>query len=100
MQTRRKEQALQQALESGLLQLPGLRGYHFIKGIKGRRCGRYTAIWVYENRKVWEQLWGPPDYLLSPEQYPENWKRWEEEVHAPFLDRDPDEIDFTSCEVI
>ncbi len=70
----RFEQALRQAQESGLLRLPDLVDYHFIKGIKGEWCGRLAAVWIYESR--------------------------EEEILAPFLDCDPDRIEFTSYEVM
>lgn len=96
----RFEWTLQQARQSGLLRLPGLVSLYFLKGIKGTRRGRYAAIWAYESEEAWEALWGTPGHPLSPEQYPQNWKHWEAELLAPFLERDPDQIDFTSYKVI
>ncbi len=90
------EAALSRARESGLLNLPGLEKVYFVKGLRGRRQGKYAAIWIYRSRQDWEKLWGPVDRPIAPEQYPDNWKQWEQEVLAPFLDRDPDRIDFTS----
>jgi hypothetical protein len=41
---RQFEQALKEAQARGLLRLPGLTAYHFIKGVKGIRRGEYSAI--------------------------------------------------------
>ncbi len=92
------EAALARAKNSGLLQLPGLERVHFVKGLRGKRRGQYAAIWIYRSREEWEKLWGKVDRPIPPEHYPENWKKWEQEILAPFLDRDPDKIDFTSYE--
>jgi heme-degrading monooxygenase HmoA len=92
------EQAIRQAERQGLLALPGLVEHRFLKGLKGHRKGSYAAIWVYESRSAWEQLWGTPDHSVSKQNYPENWKAWEHEVLAAFLDRDPDAITFTAYE--
>jgi hypothetical protein len=95
---RRFEQSIRQARERGLLRLPGLLEHHFLKGIKGSRNGCYAAIWIYESREAWERLWGTPDHPRRRQDYPENWKIWEEEVLAPFLSLDPDRIVFTAYE--
>ncbi len=92
------EDAIQRARSDHLLSLPGLVQYYFIKGIKGARRNSYTAIWVFESRDAWERLWGPPDHPIPREGYPENWKVWEDQVLAPFLEEDPDSIRFTSYE--
>jgi len=94
------EQVLQRARDSGLLQLPGLVGFHFLKGLRGVRSGAYAAIWIYESLEAWEALWGPVDQPISKEQYLENWKIWENEFLAPFLDRDPDRITYTAYQEI
>ena len=94
------EAAIQAARERGLLRLPGLVDYHFLRGIRGTRRDQYTAIWIYESRAAWEALWGPVDAPRSKEDYPESWKIWEDEVLAPFLDQDPDKISYTSYEVL
>ena len=62
------EKAIQKAKERGLLKLPGLVEYHFMKGIKGSRSGYYAAIWIYESREAWERIWGTPGFPLKPGQ--------------------------------
>jgi len=52
------ERALQSAIQRGLLVLPGLVAYHFVKGVRGARRGKYAAIWVYASQADWEALWG------------------------------------------
>ena len=89
------EVAIQTAEERGLLRLPGMLEYHFLKGIKGHRGGLYATIWVYESRAAWERLWGPPESPLQKKDYPERWRVWEKEILAPFLAQDPDQITFT-----
>jgi hypothetical protein len=92
------EQAVQEARNQGLFQLPGLVEFHFIKGIRGVRKDKFCAVWVYESREAWERLWGPIDIPQKKNDYPENWKKWENEVLAPFLSTDPDKINFTAYE--
>ena len=90
------ERTLNSAKESGLLKLPGLVDYYLVKGVRGSRKGSYAAIWIYESKEAWEKHWGPIENPISKNDYPENWKVWENEVLAPFLIQDPDEITFTS----
>ena len=90
------EETINKARKAGLLKLPGLSNFYFIKGIRGVRKNKYTAIWIYESLKAWENLWGSINQPKSKQDYPENWKIWEDEVLAPFLTSDPDEITFTS----
>jgi hypothetical protein len=92
--------AIQHALDRHLLQLPGLVEVHFLYGIKGKHSGQFTALWIYESREAWEQLWGSPEQPRSKVDYPEIWKIWEDEILAPLLDRDPDQIDYTTYEAI
>ena len=94
------ERAVHDAERRGLLDLPGLVGHHFLKGLKGARRGAYAAIWNFESREAWERLWGSPDAPRPASQYPENWKIWENSVLAPLLAQDPDTIRFTSYEEI
>lgn len=94
------EQALHKAESDGLLDLPGLVDHHFVRGLRGARLGRYAAIWVYSSLEAWEALWGPVDQPHSPEEYPENWKVWENKVLARFLDSHPDRIHYTSYQEI
>jgi hypothetical protein len=86
------------AKASGLLSLPGLEACHLVKGLRGQRRGHYAAIWVYASREAWERLWGPLNQPSPRQAYPENWKVWETEILAPFLDGDPDQIVFTAYE--
>lgn len=92
------EQAIQKARDRGLLQLSGLSSFHFLRGVRGKRRGRYAAIWIYESKEVWEELWGPVGQPVDRESYPHHWKVWEGEVLAPFLVSDPEVIDFTAYE--
>jgi hypothetical protein len=91
------DKAIQEAEKRGLFKLPGLLGYHILKGIKGSRRGCYAAIWVYKDRQAWERLWGSPEYPRERSDYPENWQVWEE-ILSSFLTDDPDEIQFTAYE--
>ncbi len=90
------EHAVHQAKARGLFNLPGMEKYYFLKGIRGTRTNRYTAIWVYESEEAWAEIWGPVGEPVSKEDYPEAWKIWEEEILAPLLTEDPDKISFTS----
>lgn len=92
------EQAIREAEEHGLLQLPGLLTYHFVRGLRGSRCGKYAAIWVYESKEAWETLWGPVERPRKKRDYPDAWKIWEDQVLAPFLSQDPNDITFTAYE--
>jgi hypothetical protein len=92
------EQVLHDAEARGLLQLPGLVAHHFVKGAKGVRRGAYAALWIYESREAWERLWGTPEHPRLPQDYPDTWKIWEQEVLAPFLKVHPDAIRFTAYE--
>lgn len=88
--------AIDRAKELGLFQLPGLMDYYFVKGIKGIRQGQFSAIWIYESREFWEQLWGSPENPVGKEHYPKNWQIWEDEILAPLIEGDPDRIEYTT----
>ncbi len=92
------EHALRDAEARGLLQLPGLVAHHFVKGAKGVRRGAYAAVWIYESREAWERLWGTPEHPRPPQEYPDTWKAWEEELLAPLLRDHPDRTRFTAYE--
>jgi hypothetical protein len=62
------------------------------------RCSAYAAVWVYESREAWEQLWGTAEHPRGPEDYPEKWRIWEGELLAPILSGHPDAITFTAYE--
>ncbi len=90
------EKAFHSAKEKGLFNLPGLKEYHLIKGIRGDRKNKYAAIWIYESEDAWEKLWGPVGEPKSKDEYPDEWKRWEDEILSEFLITEPDKITFTS----
>lgn len=92
------EQAILTAREQGLLHLPGLETSQFLRGIKGKRQGRYATLWMYSDRRAWEAVWGSADHPIARGDYPENWKIWEASVLAPFLNQDPDKITYTVYE--
>lgn len=94
------EQAAETARNRGLFNLPGLTDYYFLKHIRGTRQSDYTAIWIYENRNVWEKLWGKPGSPFKKEDYPVLWKIWENELLAPLLSQDPDRIFYASYDEI
>lgn len=94
------ELAIKNARQRSLFNLPGLSRFHFLKGIRGHRQGKYAAIWIYELADDWVKLWGPPDHPNPKQAYPDNWKIWEDEILSPLLEGDPDKIDFTSYEEI
>lgn len=66
------ESCVAAAEERGLLNLPGLVCYYFLKGIKGSRKDGYSAVWIYESREAWEKLWGPTDNPREKKRYPPN----------------------------
>ena len=94
------EQAIKAAEQEDLFNLPGLEDHLFLKGVKGHRKGQYAVIWIYRNKQVWEALWGTPDKPVTQENYPESWKRWENEILARYIIGDPDKIVYTSYEVL
>jgi hypothetical protein len=94
------ERAIHEAERRGLFALPGLVEHHFLKGIKGGRKGKYTAVWIFESREAWERLWGSLEAPRRPSRYPKMWRVWENEVLAPFLGQHPDTIRFTSYEAL
>lgn len=94
------EAAVTAAEERGLLDLPELEAHYLLRGIRGDRRDRYAAIWVWESRAAWVALWGPPGDPVPKSAYPESWVAWEDEVLAPYLAEDPDEIRFTTYETL
>jgi hypothetical protein len=90
------EQVILDAREKGVLGIIGLERVSFVKGIRGERNDLFAAIWFYESMEAWESLWGPVDHPQGKDDYPQAWMVWEDEILAPFLDRDPDKITFTT----
>ena len=93
-------EAVREAERRDLFDLPGLVEYRFLRGIKGARTGGFTAVWTYESREAWQEIWGPVDDPVSKEEYPDRWVVWEDELLAPILTEDPDEIEYTSYETL
>jgi hypothetical protein len=92
------EEAVREAQRRGLFTLPGLIGYHFVRGIKGPRAHQVSAIWIYESREAWEALWGTVDRPKRKYEYPRNWQEWEDFILAPLLAQDPGTITFNAHE--
>lgn len=93
--------AVAEATDRGLFEaVPGLTDYRIGQGIKGARTGKFAAVWIYESKTTWEDTWGAVDDPVSPSEYPEEWRIWEDELLDPVLADDPDEIEYTSYELI
>ena len=94
------EQAVKAAIKKDLFVLPGLVDYHFLRRIRGTRQTDFAAIWIYQDKNAWEQLWGKTDSPSKKEEYPEKWQIWENEILAPLLREDPDQIYYAAYEVL
>ncbi len=93
--------AVAEAVDRGLFeQISGLVDYQILRGVKGKRADEFAAVWMYESRKAWRDVWGPVDDPVPKTDYPEEWLVWEDELLEPILAEDPDEIEYTSYEVI
>lgn len=92
--------AVRQALAEGLFELPGLTQVEFGRGLKGARAERWCGLWVYESVQAWERLWGTAENPVLPSEYPPAWRRWELELLGPLLSGPPDEISYTSYEIV
>jgi hypothetical protein len=80
--------------------IPGLVDYRFVRGIKGDRTGKFAAVWTYESLEAWSDVWGPVDDPVPKAEYPDEWLSWEDELLEPIPADDPDDIQFTSYEVV
>lgn len=85
-----------QAHAEGLFNLPGLESFHFLRVIKGEARSAWSAIWIYASDAAWERLWGSPEDPKPRSEYPERWRRWEDDYLAPLLESHPDMIRFAS----
>ncbi len=92
------EQAVDDAAGRGCFDLPGLIDYKFVRRLRGSRPAHYAAIWTYESRDAWARLWGEPGHAKPRDQFPTQWKVWEDEILAPLLDRDPQFIEYAAYE--
>lgn len=93
--------AVDEAVDRGVFdRIPGLAGYQILHGIKGERTEEFAAVWMYESRAAWRDVWGPVSNPVPKAEYPDAWLTWEEELLDPILAEDPDEIEYTSYEVI
>lgn len=92
--------AVTEAIERGLFErVPGLVEYRIGHGIKGSRSGEFAAVWIYESRGVWTDVWGDPGNPVPKREYPDAWIVWEDELLDPILATDPDKIEYTSYEL-
>jgi hypothetical protein len=80
--------------------VPGLVDYQLCHGIKGERTGEFAAIWTYESVEAWTDVWGPVDDPVPKSEYPDEWLTWEDDLLEPILADDPDEIEYTTYEVV
>lgn len=95
------QDAVEEAISQELFEsIPGLVDYEFGRGLKGARTGKFVAIWWYESREAWTDVWGDVDEPRPKAEYPHEWLIWEDELLAPLLAEDPDEIEYTSYEVV
>lgn len=79
--------------------VPGLIEYRIGHGIRGARAGSFAAVWTYESKEAWTDVWGPVGEPVPKSDYPEPWRTWEDELLDPLLAEDPDTIDYTSYEI-
>jgi hypothetical protein len=92
------EKAIVDARGRGIIRLPGLVDSYFLRRIRGSGGAPHASIWIYESKQAWEKLWGEVGRPLGQSDYPANWRVWEDQVLAKFLDRDPDRIVFSAYE--
>ncbi|WP_418285285.1 hypothetical protein [Halorubrum sp. DTA46] len=93
--------AVNEAVDRGLFEnVPGLVDYRIGRGIRGDRAGRFAAVWIYESREAWADVWGPADDPVTRTDYPDEWLTWEDELLDPLLSEDPDAIEYTSYELV
>ncbi len=69
--------------------LPGLMEHHFLKGIKGAQGGQYVAVWGTPGSRL---IIRAQSRIIR--RAPQQW----EQLLAPFLDQEPDRIEFTAYE--
>ena len=94
------ESAIKRSYYKGLLNLPGLIKIQFLRCIRSTRQIQYAAIWTYESKEAWENLWGKVDQPKLKHDYPDNWKIWEVEILAPLITCEPDRINYTAYEEV
>ncbi len=82
--------ALQQMKVPGLLQVVHLKGFH------GKRVDSYAVVWIFENAEALTLNFGAPEQR----KFPADWFYYETVVLAPYLDRDPDTIDYTDYTIV
>lgn len=93
--------AVEEAVNRGLFEnIPGLVEYRIGHGIRGNRAGKFAAVWIYESREAWADVWGPAGDPVTKTEYPDDWLTWENELLNPLLAEDPDTIEYTSYELI
>lgn len=94
-------EAVSAAMDRELFEnIPGLVDYQIGHGIRGGRTEKFVAVWMYEDLEAWTDVWGPVGDPVPKSEYPDEWLIWEDELLEPILAENPDEIEFTSYEVI
>jgi len=90
------ERAVDDAASRGCFDLPGLIDYRFVRKLRGSRPAHYAVLWTYQSRAAWAALWGEPGHAKSRDQFPPQWKTWEDEILAPLIDRDPRFVEYAA----
>jgi hypothetical protein len=94
-------EAVSEAVSSGLFEnVPSLVDYRIVHGIRGARAGEFAAIWMYESKDAWVDVWGPVGEPVPKTEYPDPWLTWEDELLDLVLANDPDTIEYTSYELV
>lgn len=93
------EAAVRTAERRGLVDLPGLVDWWFLRGSRGEHENGFAAVWIYQDRQSWANPWGPVGEPVTKNDSPEEWRVWEDDILAPLITGDPDRIDYTSFEV-
>jgi hypothetical protein len=93
--------AVTEAVSRGLFEaVPGLIDYRIGRGIRGARAGELAAVWTYESKSAWVDVWGPVGEPVPKSDYPDAWLTWEDELLDPILAEAPDRIEYTSYDLI
>ena len=93
--------AVAEAVSRGLFEdIPGLVDYRIGRGIRGARTGEFAAVWIYESKDAWVDLWGPVGDPVPKAEYPDAWRAWEDDLLEPLLADDPDTIEYTSYDLV
>lgn len=78
------------------LKIIGLIKAIHLHGFKGTRKNKYAILWIFKDKESLELNFGTEEHPKLPD----DWKYYENEALAKFLDRDPDKIVFTDYDVL